>query len=144
MSASIVASQMFSAMVSTIINVGRRARDSPLMQEVSIWLNSALDAAGVPEEDLPSIASLSYTVLIVVVSLIVYSVHWKRRRQLMSQLADAEARLRYLNEKLLSPESGSREIRVFMDGAFDLLQLRIMSAVGTRHKEICPVDSRLV
>lgn len=101
---------------------GRRCRDSPLLIAFSIWLNDALDAAGVPEENLPSITSLSYTVLIVAVSAIVFSLHWRRRRQLMTQLADAEARLRYLNEKLLTPDSSKREIRVFMDGAFDLLQ----------------------
>ena len=123
MSLSNVVSHAFSATVSTIVVSGRRARDSPVMEAVSLWLNSALDAAGVPEEDLPSIASLSYTVLIVLVSMIVFSVHWKRRRQLMTQLAEAEARLRYLNEKLLAPDaSSSKEVRVFMDGAFDLLQ----------------------
>jgi hypothetical protein len=117
------ASHVFSILVSTIVVGGRRARDSPLMESVSKWLNSALDAAGVPEEDLPSIASLSYTVLIVIVSMVVYTIHWKRRRQLISRLQEAEARLRYLNDKLLSPDSSSsKEVRVFMDGAFDLLQ----------------------
>ena len=121
LSSSSIASHVFSALVSSIVIGGRRVRDSALIQDVSLWVNSALDAAGVPEEDLPSIASLSYTLLIVVGSMVCYLIHWRRRKLLMGKLAEAEARLRYLNEKLLTSDS-SKPVRVFMDGAFDCLQ----------------------
>jgi ethanolamine-phosphate cytidylyltransferase len=61
---------------------------------------------------------------------------WQRRKSLKADLALAKARLNYLQEKLETIKTAQRpggigekkEIRIFMDGAFDLLHFGHMNA----------------
>jgi ethanolamine-phosphate cytidylyltransferase len=61
---------------------------------------------------------------------------WQRRKSLKADLALAKARLNYLQEKLETIKTSQRgpggiekkEIRIFMDGAFDLLHFGHMNA----------------
>jgi ethanolamine-phosphate cytidylyltransferase len=61
--------------------------------------------------------------------------HWRRRRRLAKELEDAKAELKYLEEKLIQDRNrkddfshGKNEIRIFMDGAFDLMHFGHMNA----------------
>ena len=53
---------------------------------------------------------------------------WKRREQLKSELRRAKAELEYLREELLHTPSKNREVRIFMDGAFDMMHFGHMNA----------------
>lgn len=54
---------------------------------------------------------------------------WRRRKSLKADLALANARLNYLMEKLeTKPQPEKKEIRIFMEGAFDLLHFGHMNA----------------
>jgi cytidyltransferase-like protein len=54
---------------------------------------------------------------------------WRRRKFLKAELALANARLNYLMEKLeTKKQPEKKEVRIFMDGAFDLLHFGHMNA----------------
>lgn len=88
----------------------------------------SLAAAGVKENCHPTAESLTYALLALVGGLSLQWWHWLRDRQLRRQLQDAQTRLRYLQGNLHRPLSQKKEIRVFMDGAFDLLHFGHMNA----------------
>lgn len=103
------------------------------------WLASivrqSLLQQGVSAERLPSKDVVAFTVLLCLLSLSGSLYHWKRRKQLNRELRMAQAKLDYLNEKLSRPDDHDltrngpkKEIRILMDGAFDLLHFGHMNA----------------
>jgi len=100
---------------------------SMVRQSLQKWL-------GVSSERLPSTDVVAFSVFICLLSLMGSVYHWKRRKQLKRELRMAQAKLDYLNEKLSRPTEDyhahgeKKEIRIFMDGAFDLLHFGHMNA----------------
>lgn len=68
--------------------------------------------------------------LITTVALVVVSMQFLRRKSLATELEAARKELHYLQEKLLEDpiQQKKKEIRIFMDGAFDLLHFGHMNA----------------
>lgn len=117
----------------------QEASESQVMATFVAHLHSSLESVGVPEHNLPSAISVCRSLVATGVTLLVYYLFWgkrhrKKRRRLAQELQIAEAKLKYLQEKLMDVHSyqkndGSKtEIRIFMDGAFDLLHYGHMNA----------------
>jgi ethanolamine-phosphate cytidylyltransferase len=113
--------------------------ESHVMTNMVAQLHAALESVGVPQHNLPSAISVTRSLVATGVTLLVYYLFWgkrhvKRRRLLAQELQIAEAKLKYLQEKLMdsdiypSRNSDAKEIRIFMDGAFDLLHYGHMNA----------------
>jgi ethanolamine-phosphate cytidylyltransferase len=89
---------------------------------------------GISADRLPSMDLIACTIAICASSLIGTLYHWRQHRQLQRELRKAQAKLDYLQEKLQSPSNSDdpskekKEIRIFMDGAFDLLHFGHMNA----------------
>lgn len=113
---------------------------SRMMRALSSWVASALESMGAREESIPSEEEVCRSLVVVSLTLIFYYVlfgnrHWRRRRRLVKELEVAKAELQYLQEKLRKESDGSeggandsKEIRIFMDGAFDLMHFGHMNA----------------
>eukprot|EP00977_Amphora_coffeiformis_P002732 scaffold521_cov167-Amphora_coffeaeformis.AAC.23 len=107
---------------------------SAFVRRLTDWARRLQDAMGLsPDRQLAEIDIVyiligSYTLFFA--WLIMYRFH--RRRKLKQELRDAKAELAYLREKLFqhSPSNPQEkgEIRIFMDGAFDLLHFGHMNA----------------
>lgn len=114
--------------------------ESELMTTMVSHLHAALESVGVPEHNFPSAISVCRSLVATLVTLIVYYLFWgkrhvRRRRRLAQDLQIAEAKLKYLQEKLMhvnelqgGRHDSKKEIRIFMDGAFDLLHYGHMNA----------------
>jgi len=95
-----------------------------------------LKSTGVPDECLPSDEAIAYGSAVFCLAVVLFLLQWRRRIQLYRRLAHAEERVRYLKERLLEgPVSGDprhrksrKEVRIFMDGAFDMLHYGHMNA----------------
>jgi ethanolamine-phosphate cytidylyltransferase len=94
---------------------------------------------GLSVDRLPSAEAILYSVIIASIALLSYSLQSRRRKHLAKELAAARAELHYLQEKLLEePRRKNKEIRIFMDGAFDMLHFghmnafRLARSLGTR------------
>ena len=111
----------------------RRPTSNAILEPLFILLK----AIGFRNEDLPSETTVYICGCtgISVAGFLYY--HW-RQTKLLKELFLAEAKLQFLEEKLLAPTQDSKEIRIFMDGAFDLLHFGHMNAfrlgksLGTR------------
>lgn len=82
---------------------------------------------------LPAVDVFTFSIFICVASFLVSVYHWRQRKQLEHELSLAKAELNYLQDKLRSPTEDlnfgeKKEIRIFMDGAFDLLHFGHMNA----------------
>ena len=102
--------------------------------------HSILMLLGVRKDRLPSAETTLGTLLLA--GVLSYVFHSRRRKQLLSrELEAARAELAYLQEKLLREVPGrqetKKEIRIFMDGAFDLMHFghanafRLARSLGT-------------
>lgn len=82
---------------------------------LTVPLQRAWQLAGLRMECMPASETLLLTCLAIVVSIVVSLYQWRRRLELVRKLQEAEASLRYLNDKLLKPASSQKkEIRIFM------------------------------
>jgi ethanolamine-phosphate cytidylyltransferase len=94
---------------------------------------------GLSVDRLPSAEATLHSVIIALIALLSYSLQSRRRKHLVKELKAARAELLYLQEKLLEePRRKNKEIRIFMDGAFDMLHFghmnafRLARSLGTR------------
>lgn len=114
--------------------------ESLVIMTVSSWVASVLEAMGAREESIPSGEDICRCLVVVSLTLMFYYVffgnrHWRRRRRLAKELQVAKAELQYLQEKLRKENQDHaggttkcKEIRIFMDGAFDLMHFGHMNA----------------
>ena len=111
--------------------------DSRPVAWMATLLRQTMIQHGVSADRLPSTDVVAFSVLICLFSLLGSLYHWKRRKQLKRELRVAQAKLDYLTEKLsrssedeyhLTRHGAKKEIRIFMDGAFDLLHFGHMNA----------------
>lgn len=97
-------------------------------------VRKSLQWMGVPVDRLPSAEVIAFSFFICLCNLLGSFYHWKRRKQLKRELRLAQTKLNYLQEKLRRPSETDllhgekKEIRIFMDGAFDLLHFGHMNA----------------
>jgi cytidyltransferase-like protein len=96
-------------------------------------VRTSLQWIGVSVDRLPSAEVIAFSVFICLCSFLGSVYHWRRRKQLKRELRMAQAKLNYLQEKLRRPPTDilsgeKKEIRIFMDGAFDLLHFGHMNA----------------
>lgn len=109
------------------------------------FVESVLVALGSPPfgEEMESFqVDVCRSVIVVAVTLFCYFAlfgnrHWRRRRQLVQELQQAKEQLAFLQEKLrredqsdddAAQNTAKREIRIFMDGAFDMMHFGHMNA----------------
>jgi cytidyltransferase-like protein len=114
--------------------------ESPVISVISSWVAWGLESLGAREGSIPSEEEICRSLVVITLTLIFYYVffgnrHWRKRRRLVKELQVAKAELQYLQEKLrkestISGEGADdcKEIRIFMDGAFDLMHFGHMNA----------------
>jgi ethanolamine-phosphate cytidylyltransferase len=102
---------------------------SGIVSDAMIPLHQFLLSIGLPSDRLPSAEAVTYSTIVVVVSAIAYMFHAQRRKRLSRELQDAHAKLHYLQEKIFnSGKTKEKEVRIFIDGAFDVLHYGHMNA----------------
>lgn len=105
---------------------------SALVKEFTAFLTKSARAMGLPDQWQPAerqvvhILICSYTILLA--WFVAY--RWRRKQLLKKELRLARNELNYLREKLqnLDAHHPKREVRIFMDGAFDLMHFGHMNA----------------
>jgi ethanolamine-phosphate cytidylyltransferase len=112
--------------------------ESSLFSTPVSLIHHSLGSLGLPEDDLPTPLTIFRVFIVIIITLIVYYIclgkrHMKNRKALNRELRLAQERVRLLQEKLdeLDREDytiSSREVRIFMDGAFDMLHYGHMNA----------------
>jgi hypothetical protein len=113
--------------------------------EVAVrWINAYLTSCGVPHESLLTAQELVLSTLTILFTLVAYYLlmgksHDRKRKTLAEDLRVAQAQVNYLEEKLMlvlseqdrqNNPSKTRPIRIFMDGAFDLMHYGKSSDAG--------------
>jgi len=135
--------------VSLILTVRSSLTSSPLITSCVSRINALLSLAHVPEKSHLTPEEFVLSGAAVVATLLLYYVmfgkrHRKRRKELARELRLAQMQVHILEEKLLSakredilastpsrpgqPSSAPKQIRIFMDGAFDVMHYGHMNA----------------
>mmetsp|Transcript_1477 Transcript_1477/g.2354 ORF Transcript_1477/g.2354 Transcript_1477/m.2354 type:complete len:507 (-) Transcript_1477:122-1642(-) len=118
------------------------SNSSPVNYIVHEHINVILSAAGVPKRSLLTTEEMVLSTFATIITLIVYFIvfgnsHVKKRYKLAQDLKQAQMQVHYLEEKLTlmameDPGKKDREeggeIRIFMDGAFDMMHYGHMNA----------------
>lgn len=106
--------------------------ETSLVQDCTEFTRTTARSIGLPSDWLPSeqdvVHMFVYSYTSILALLIAYRFY--RRRKLSEELQQAKAELQYLREKLYDHTSNEqqREVRIFMDGAFDLMHYGHMNA----------------
>jgi ethanolamine-phosphate cytidylyltransferase len=113
----------------TVDSLAQSCSQSGFISGAMIPLHQFLLSIGLPSDRLPSAEAITYSTIVIVVSAIAYIFHSQRRKWLSRELQDAHAKLHYLQEKILrSGKTKEKEVRIFIDGAFDVLHYGHMNA----------------
>lgn len=88
---------------------------------------------GAPESFVPSAVDTSRSVVIISLTLLMYYFffgkrHSLKRHRLATELQMAQEKLHYLQEQVLKESNSSKEVRIFLDGAFDMMHYGHMNA----------------
>lgn len=111
--------------------------ESALMEAIVGSLHRSLTELGVPSHHLPTSVAVCRALAATGVTLVAYYLlfgvfHVRRRQRLAQELQLAQQQLRYLQEKLRRSDDDSvpsnKQVRIFMDGAFDLMHYGHMNA----------------
>ena len=119
------------ASVVNIVDAWVQAASSSEMVVDSLQrINRGLEVLGVRESHHPSARSFVYSLFFTYISILIsiYMFRSRRRNRLKKELQEAKAQLKYLQEKLSQMDHDKPEIRIFMDGAFDLMHYGHMNA----------------
>lgn len=102
---------------------------SSLMIRLVYFFRSAFSVFGLPEDYLPTGETLVISFWIVIFTTVGYF-RMKSRRRMVRDLLHAQTKLKYLEEKLISEKrnEGNKGVRIFMDGAFDMMHYGHMNA----------------
>lgn len=141
-----------------------KCSESSAIRFVTVFLQGLLTFLGIPEStamELVTAGDVTRTLITVGITLLCYHVlfgnrHWRRRRKLVKELNVAKEQLTFLEEELQRPSSRSKskksnsgdkansddeddeEIRIFVEGAFDMFHFghanafRLARSLGTR------------
>lgn len=124
-------------------SVFRVCSESSLVATPVAFIHKSLAGLGVPENEFPSPVTVFRVTFVIVVTLVVYYLclgkqHMQNRKALKKELKTAQSRVRSLQIKLNALDQAEderqlvdnppKEIRIFMDGAFDLLHYGHMNA----------------
>jgi len=121
---------------------------NPQVQRIVNYTNTYLESCGVPKDSLWNAQEWVLATLTIVTTLLTYYLlmgkrHDRKRKLLAEDLRIAQAQVNYLEEKLMlvlsererltnshshNRNQVSRPIRIFMDGAFDLMHYGHMNA----------------
>lgn len=116
---------------------------SPVINMVVAYLHEVLEYIGVPEDQFPTPVTVCRSLIAIVCTLIAYYLIWGkrhryRRARLAEELEVAKAQVNYLQDKLHTAKAedianetisgDKREVRIFMDGAFDMMHYGHMNA----------------
>jgi len=101
---------------------------SSWMLRVVAWIQTLFFMQGIPKEYHPTAETI-----LILFYIIILTVAWyfrsRGRRRMAHDLKRAEAQLTYLQEKLLAEKQDSKKtVRIFMDGAFDMMHYGHMNA----------------
>mmetsp|Transcript_22068 Transcript_22068/g.32607 ORF Transcript_22068/g.32607 Transcript_22068/m.32607 type:complete len:458 (-) Transcript_22068:112-1485(-) len=108
--------------------IAKTLESSFMMQLVELF-QAALSALGVHEEYLPTGEMLVVSFSILILSTIWY-LRMKSRQRMARELKHAQTQLKYLEDKLTAEKGneGKKGVRIFMDGAFDMMHYGHMNA----------------
>jgi ethanolamine-phosphate cytidylyltransferase len=113
----------------SVDSLAQSCSQSSIVSGAMIPLHQFLLSIGLPSDRLPSAEAVTYTTIVIVVSAIAYMFHSQRRKRLSRELQDAHAKLHYLQEKIFnSGKTKEKEVRIFIEGAFDVLHYGHMNA----------------
>lgn len=125
--------------VTSVFHAIMLAFDSPLVQAAEQSFHSALASVGVPPP-YPAASSLAMVATGSVITMAAYFVsvgrrHWEHRKDIETELLDAMQKVSILEDRLqaakqheIKKELGKENVRIFMDGAFDLMHYGHMNA----------------
>jgi ethanolamine-phosphate cytidylyltransferase len=122
------ANSLLGSAVTMIDSWSQTCSQSEIVSTSLASLHQLLLSTGLPPDRLPTAESFTYTSIVVLISTIAYTFHSRRRKRLSRELRDAQAKLKYLQEKLFKSTVTKKEVRIFIDGAFDLLHYGHMNA----------------
>lgn len=97
-------------------------------------IEKMLVLVGAPDSFVPSAIDTSRSVVVISLTLVSYYIffgkrHSRKRRRLATELQVAHEKLHYLQEQVLKEsDSSNKEVRIFLDGAFDMMHYGHMNA----------------
>jgi len=88
---------------------------------------------GAPDSFVPSPVDTSRSVVVISLTLISYYIffgkrHSHNRRRLAAELQMAQEKLHYLQKQVIKESDSNKEVRIFLDGAFDMMHYGHMNA----------------
>mmetsp|Transcript_28184 Transcript_28184/g.77442 ORF Transcript_28184/g.77442 Transcript_28184/m.77442 type:complete len:473 (-) Transcript_28184:31-1449(-) len=114
-------------LLSTLDSWVEGVASSDLVLDSLEWIHKRLGAVDRPFIDARLfVYSVLVTYLVLLASIFLFRRH--RRNRLKRELQEAKAQLKYMQDKLQQMDQDKREVRIFMDGAFDLMHYGHMNA----------------
>mmetsp|Transcript_3095 Transcript_3095/g.7268 ORF Transcript_3095/g.7268 Transcript_3095/m.7268 type:complete len:466 (+) Transcript_3095:92-1489(+) len=107
--------------------------ESPLMSLLVELIEKMLLLVGAPDSFVPSAVDTSRSVVVISLTLLSYYLffgkrHSRKRHRLATELQMAQEKLHYLQEQVLKESDSTNEVRIFLDGAFDMMHYGHMNA----------------
>jgi ethanolamine-phosphate cytidylyltransferase len=103
--------------------------EAPLTLKLLSQIHATMRQLGISSDYHPTAETMLTSLLIILLSTVAYF-RYQRRRRMARDLERAQAQLTYLQEKLaaVSQKHSNKQVRIFMDGAFDMMHYGHMNA----------------